>query len=84
MYMRGNNHQPDMVPENISALRAEVAELKTEVKHLNQQSASRDRLFHGIITVVAGATLVWFGQNAIDSYSAKKANPVGISTSKAK
>jgi hypothetical protein len=83
MYMRGNNYQPDMVPENLSILRAEVAELKTEVKHLNQQSASRDRLFHGIIIVVAGATLVWFGQNAIDSYSAKKANSVGISTSKA-
>jgi hypothetical protein len=84
MYMRGNNNQSDMVPENISDLRAEVAELKTEVKHLNQQSESRDRLFHGIITVVVGATLVWFGQNAIDSYSSKKANPVGISTIKSK
>jgi hypothetical protein len=82
--MRGNNNQSDMVPENISDLRAEVAELKTEVKHLNQQSESRDRLFHGIITVVVGATLVWFGQNAIDSYSSKKANPVGISTIKSK
>jgi hypothetical protein len=84
MYMRGNNQQPDMVQENLSTLRAEVAELKTEVKHLNQQSELRDRLLHGIITVAIGAMLVWFGQNAVDSYSAKKANPVGISTSKAK
>jgi cell division septal protein FtsQ len=84
MYMRGNNHQTDMVPENISALRAEVAELKTEVKHLNQQSASRDRLLHGIATVVIGAMLVWFWQNAINSYSTKKATTVSISTSTAR
>jgi uncharacterized membrane protein YjjP (DUF1212 family) len=84
MYMRGNNHQPDMVPENISTLRAEVAELKAEVKHINRQAESRDRWVQGIGIAVIAPALLWLGLTAINSFSAQKANPVGSSNSNAK
>jgi uncharacterized membrane protein YjjP (DUF1212 family) len=84
MYMRGNNHQPDMVTETINTLRAEVAELKTEVKHLNRQAESRDRWVQGIGIAVIAPALLGLGLTSINSFSAQKANPVGISTSNAK
>jgi uncharacterized membrane protein YjjP (DUF1212 family) len=82
--MLGGNKQPDMVSENISTLRSEIAELKTEVKHINRQSESRDRWFIAIGSGLIVLAVGWIGHTLLDSYSANKATPVGISTSKAK
>lgn len=84
MYMRGSNNQPDMVQEKLGTLQAEIAELKTEVKHIHRQSESRDRWLQGIGIAVIAAALVWFGQNAVDSHSAHKANSGSVSNSKGK
>jgi uncharacterized membrane protein YjjP (DUF1212 family) len=84
MYMRGSNNQPEMVQEKLGILQAEIAELRTEVKHINRQSESRDRWVQGIGIAVLAAALMWFGQNAINSYSAQKVDRVGMSTNRAK
>jgi hypothetical protein len=84
MYMRGSNNQPDMVQEKIGNLQAEIAELKTEVKHINRQAESRDRWLQAIGSALFVLTVSWIGQNLLESYSAHKTNPVGVSTSKAK
>jgi hypothetical protein len=82
--MRGSNNQPEMVQEKLGTLQAEIAELRTEVKHINRHSESRDRWVQGIGIAVVAAALIWFGQNAINSHSAPKVDPVGMSTNRAK
>jgi uncharacterized membrane protein YjjP (DUF1212 family) len=83
MYMRGSNNQPDMVQEKIGNLQAEIAELKTEVKHINRQAESRDRWVQGIGIAIIAPALLWLVLTTINSFSAQKVNPVSVSTSKA-
>jgi uncharacterized membrane protein YjjP (DUF1212 family) len=81
--MIGGNKQPDMVSENISTLRSEIAELKTEVKHINRQSESRDRWFLAIGSGLIVLAIGWIGHTLLDSYSAHKVTPVSILNNKA-
>ena len=82
MYMRGSNNQPDM-PDRIGTLQTKIAVLETEIEHINRQAESRDRWLQAIGSASIVLAVSWIGQNLLDSYAAHKANPVGISTSKA-
>lgn len=83
MYMRGSNNQPDM-PENIGTLQTKIAVLEREIEHINRQAESRDRWVQGIGIAVIAPALLWLALTVVHSYSAQKANSVGISTNTAK
>jgi hypothetical protein len=82
--MRGSSNQPEMVQEKIGILQAEIAELRTEVKHINRQSESRDRWVQGICIAVFAPMLLWIGLTVVNSHSAQKVDRVGMSTNRAK
>ena len=74
----------DILGKDVSSLQTKIAVLEKEIEHMKQQLESREVWLRGIGIAVVAAVLVWFGQNALDSHSAQKANSVGVSTSKAK
>lgn len=80
-----------MMRDSIDTLRQEMNALKTQsavqenkLANIEQQLQSKELLLRGIcITVLAGIVL-WLGQNAIESHSARKASTANESISKTK
>ena len=82
--MQASNTQIHSQQKDISTLKTQLAVMETEIQHIKKQLESKDLWLRGISTVVIAAALVWFGQNAVNSYSAQKANTVSESISKGK
>jgi hypothetical protein len=78
------NNQNDSQQKDIHDLKTQVALVEKEIQHINKQLDSKDLWLRGISTVVISAVVLWFGQNAVNSYSTQKANTVSESINKGK
>jgi predicted nucleic acid-binding Zn-ribbon protein len=80
------NNQNDSQQKDIHDLKTQVALLEKEIQHINKQLDLKELWLRGITTVVIAAAVLWFGQNAVNSYSNQnqKVNTVSESVNKGK
>jgi hypothetical protein len=79
-----SNNQIDSLQKDIGDLKTKLALQEQKVETINKQLESSSLWLRGIGVAIIAGTLMWIGQNTVDSRSFRKANTVGESISKGK